>query len=85
MVDGEHTFIHHASAWTVGSLRRALNGVPDNLVVWVSVAEKPGGELPESEYVVIKAEPWYDWGDKRRPPDAFEIGCDYPNGEYPVE
>jgi hypothetical protein len=93
----EELFEHRVTAWTVGELRAALAGVPDDLPISVVTAEEPGSDLAGDEQVVISASPWahIDVGpsgtaeDVRARlasgqvcPDHFEIGCDFPSGQY---
>jgi hypothetical protein len=56
----EELFDHQVTAWTVGQLRAALEGVPDELPVRVITAEEPGSDLAGEEQVVISAAPWAD-------------------------
>jgi len=51
---GEQPYEHVVDAWTVGQLRAALVGLPDDLPVIVDVAEEPGGDTVD-EQVVISA------------------------------
>lgn len=44
MHDVEIAYEHHVAAWTVGQLRAALEGIPDDYPVQVMVAEIPGGD-----------------------------------------
>lgn len=37
-------FEHKVDAWTVGLLRNALSGLPDDMPILVDVAEEPGGD-----------------------------------------
>lgn len=39
-------FEHVAHAWTVGRLREALAGLPDDLPIIVDVAEEPHPRVP---------------------------------------
>lgn len=91
--DDEELFDHQVSAWTVGQLRAALAGLPDDLPVSVLVSEEPGGEFAD-EQVVISAAPWARVNnataeDVRRKlasgelqPDHFEISVEFPSGQY---
>ena len=81
MSDDEELFTRTVRAWTAGELRKALEGVPDEFLVRVFVAEEPGGDLAD-EQVVISAAPWNDQGAKDVPPDHFEISCEFPSGQY---
>jgi Family of unknown function (DUF6225) len=82
MSEDEELFTHTVRAWTAGELRKALEGVPDDFPVTVVTAEEPGSELAGDEQVVISAGPWNVQGAKGVPPDHFEIGTEFPSGEY---
>ncbi len=43
MSHDEELFTHAVNAWTVGDLRKALDGAPDDLPLIVFVADEPGG------------------------------------------
>jgi hypothetical protein len=81
----EELFDHQVTAWTVGELRKALDGVPDHMPVRVVVAEAPGSDLAGDEQVVIDAGPWTANGippSETVPPDHFAISCEFPSGQY---
>ena len=82
MSDDEELFDHQVRAWTVGELRKALEGVPDDFPVTVVTAEEPGSLYAGSEQVVISAGPWNERGADDVPPDHFEISCEFPSGQY---
>lgn len=42
-------FEHAVQAWTVGQLRDALAGLPDDLPIIVDVAEEPGGDTVQEQ------------------------------------
>lgn len=85
---------HEASAWTVGQLRKALAGFPDDMPVRVAPLEEPGGELEAPLQVVTNSE---IRGPAGSPPGGGQAGgdgdglaggyvtleCDFPSGEYP--
>jgi hypothetical protein len=83
---------HEVSAWTVGQLRKALAGFPDDMPVRVAPLEEPGGELEAPLQVVTSAEvrAFADAsGDVRPAPPGGELSgdyvtleCDFPSGEY---
>jgi hypothetical protein len=58
--DDEELFDHQVTAWTVGQLRTALAGLPDDMPVRVVPADEPGGEVTGDDQVVISAGPWAD-------------------------
>jgi hypothetical protein len=60
MAHYEELFDHQVTAWTVGQLRTALDGVPDDLPVRIITAEEPGGKLAGPDQVMIGAAPWAD-------------------------
>lgn len=79
----EESFEHQVKAWTVGQIRAALAGLPDDLPVIVDVAEEPGGELSDEQVVTnvgfgygidAAGEPYVG-----RP---LRIGCEFPTGTY---
>jgi Family of unknown function (DUF6225) len=83
--DDEELFCHQVTAWTAGELRRALHGVPDDMPVYVVIADEPGSELAGDEQVVIDAGPWTADGippSETVPPDHFAISCEFPSGQY---
>lgn len=90
--DGEAELAHEVEAWTVGQLREAMAGLPDDMPVTVLVSEEPGGEFAD-EQVVVSAAPWSRQGrtaDEVRAklasgelqPDHLEIGLEFPSGRY---
>jgi hypothetical protein len=58
LTEGEELFGHQVTAWTAGQLRKALEGVPDDMPVTVVTAEEPGSDIAGDEQVVISAAPW---------------------------
>ena len=46
------TVDHVADAWTVGRLRAALEGLPDDLPIIVDAAEEPGGDLVDEQVII---------------------------------
>lgn len=92
--ESEELFDHHVTAWTVGQLREALEGVPDDLPICVIPAEEPGGDVSAEEQVIFGAAPWADAdatsADEIRDrlareellPDHFEISLEFPSGQY---
>jgi Family of unknown function (DUF6225) len=84
-VNDEELFDHQVTAWTVGQLRSALDGVPDGMPVRVVPADELGSDLAGDEQVVISAGPWTAEGippSETVPPDHFEISCEFPSGQY---
>lgn len=82
MSEDEELFDHHVTPWTAGQLRKALEGVPDDMPVTVVTAEEPGSDLAGEEQVIIDAALWNVRGIKEEPPDHFEIGLEFPSGQY---
>jgi hypothetical protein len=95
--EDEEEFDHIVTAWTVGKLRQALEGLPDGMPVTVMTAEEPGSEFTGDEQVIISAAPWasvdigpYGTADDVRAklasgelqPDHFEISLEFPPGRY---
>jgi hypothetical protein len=81
MSHDEELFTHTVNAGTVGDLPKALDGAPDDLPPIVFVADEPGGNTVD-EQVVTGAGLRNDKGPEGAPPDSFEIGCEFPSGEY---
>jgi Family of unknown function (DUF6225) len=84
-VNDEELFDHQVTAWTAGELRRALDGVPDDMPIRVVPADEPGSDFADDEQVVISAGLWTAEGvppSETVPPDHFEIGCEFPSGQY---
>jgi len=96
MAEDEELFHHEVTPWTVGDLRRALDGLPDHLPVVVNIAEDPGGDTA-LEQVITGA----GFGTIRRRvgpgeyvdevgPDGYidevdstlGIDCQFPTGDY---
>ena len=74
--DDEELFDHQVTAWTVGDLRKALEGVPDDFSVIVVTADEPGGEFVGDEQVIISAAPWISaeaWPRSGPVPDSAEV------------
>lgn len=94
MSGDEELFTHTVTAWTVGQLRKALEGVPDNLPVRIIPAEEPGGDVAADDQVIIGAGAWVDvpgvtasdvraaLADGTIPPRVFEISTEFPSGKY---
>ena len=89
----EIEFEHVVKAWTVGDLRKALEGVPDDVQLVIETAEKPGGDVAGPTQVVIAAAYVKDW----IPPDfskgesaghfedrrtTFQLNAEFPSGTY---
>ncbi len=75
---------HEVRPWTVGQLRAALQGLPDELPLVVQLAEEPGGDLVAEQVVTDAGFGTIDWGDDRGEDvdRRFAICCDFPTGEY---
>lgn len=86
----QESFQHDVAVWTVGQLRAALDGVPDEARVRVFLAEEPGGDTADEQVVYGAAHEdriWYPDGQAyepaRRPEDGwFTISAEFPSGEY---
>lgn len=68
MPEPDEEFDHEVTPLTTGDLRRALEGVPDDMPVKVYPAEEPGGDTPADEQVIVGAAPWVSG-------DAWPRGC----------
>jgi hypothetical protein len=92
--DDDGLFDHQVTAWTVGQLRTAFAGLPDDLPVRVIPADEPGSDAAGPDQVVISAPPWSDAGaesaDEMRAklasgelqPVHLEISGEFPSGQY---
>lgn len=80
----EELYQHRVQPWTVGQLRAALAGLPEDLPLIVDVAEEPGGEMVGRQVVIGAGFGTVDWGDERGEDvdRRFAIGCEFPPGEY---
>lgn len=82
----EEPFEHTIQPWTVGDLRRAIEGVPDETRIKVNVAETPGGDTCDEQVLYEAGFGRYRMGDD--PPDTwrtdavFGLDCDFPPGTY---
>ena len=77
------TFNHVADAWTVGRLRAALEGLPDDLPVIVDVAEEPGGDLVDEQVIINVGFGHGVAGDGIEfIGRELRIGCEFPTGTY---
>lgn len=70
----EEEFTHTVAPLTVGQLRQALEGLPDDTPVEVDPAEEPGGQLSGDAQVVIDVAGGVD--------GVLYISTDYPSGIY---
>ena len=77
----EELFNHEVTAWTVGDLRKAMEGVPDGLPLRVFIPVGPGAD-PTLEQVVHDAAPWDEVNGGAENPDCFTIERDFPPGQY---
>jgi len=86
--DGRFLHRHEAREWTVGRLRLALAGVPDELPLRVLVPDEPGGDCEVRivydatvmDVAALDLRPAEQLGESRRL--WFEICCDYLAGGY---
>lgn len=77
------SFEHVAEAWTVGRLREALEGLPDDLPVIVDVAEEPGGDLVDEQVIINVGFGHGVAGDGSEfIGRELRIGCEFPTGTY---
>jgi hypothetical protein len=84
MDPAEELYQHRVQPWTVGQLRAALAGLPEDLPLLVQVAEEPGGDTVGEQVVISAGFGTIDWGDERgeEVDRRFAIGCEFPSGEY---
>lgn len=74
---------HQVTPWTVGQLRAALAGLPDDLPLVVIVAEDPGGELAEDQVVIDAGFGTGTTGEGEEfVGREFQICCEFPSGTY---
>lgn len=74
---------HVADAWTVGRLRAALEGLPDDLPIIVDVAEEPGGDLVDEQVIIHVGFGHGVAGDGSEfIGRELRIGCEFPTGTY---
>jgi len=86
--DGRFRHRHEVREWTVGRLRLALAGVPDELPLRVLVPDEPGGDCEVRivydatvmDVAALDLRPAEQLGESRRL--WFEICCDYLAGGY---
>ena len=67
----EELFNHEVTAWTVGDLRKAMEGVPDGLPLRVFIPVDPGAD-PTLEQVVHDAAPWDEVNGGAENPDLLD-------------
>jgi hypothetical protein len=90
----EVQYEHTVKAWTVGDLRRALDGIPDEVALVIETAETPGSDFPGPGQVIIGGEWLPDWvppniaaGERQGHYDdnartTFQLATDFPSGTY---
>lgn len=79
----EEEYHHLVDAWTVGQLRAALDGLPDELPIIVDVAETPGGDLVDEQVVIHVGFGHGTTGDgEEYVGRELRIGCEFPSGRY---
>lgn len=77
------TVEHVADAWTVGRLRAALVGLPDEMPIIVDVAEEPGGDLVDEQVIIHVGFGHGVAGDGSEfIGRELRIGCEFPTGTY---
>ena len=83
MNDQEELFRHEVTPWTVGRLRQALAGLPDDLPLEVMVADKPGGMTEDLQVLVDVG---YAHGTRGDGTEfigrELQLSCDFPAGQY---
>lgn len=81
--DDEELFHHRVQAWTVGQLRRSLDGLPDDLPLVANMATEPGGQFVNTQVVISASFGPVVNGDGSEDIDRTPaIGCEYPTGDY---
>jgi hypothetical protein len=92
MGEREEVFHHKPKAvLTIGDLRRALEGLPDDVQLKVATPDSPGNSIPghdawEDRWVVIEAirevDDWQDGLGHDHHDDHLIIWCDFPEDDY---
>lgn len=84
MRDDEELFDHVVVPWTVGDLRKALEGLPDDLPLQVNLAEEPGGDTCDTQVVTGAGFAAITWGDERgeQIDRTLSLECEFPTGRY---
>lgn len=82
-MDSEEQFEHVVDPWTVGQLRAALAGLPDDLPIVIDVAVEPGGDMV-TEQVLIHVGFGHGIDGQGEPfvGRALRLGCEFPTGTY---
>ena len=79
----EELYRHEVRPWTVGQLRSALAGLPEDLPLIVHVAEEAGGDDVDRQVVIAAGGVLGRKGDRLdETPYEFQIDCEFPSGEY---
>lgn len=74
---------HQVTPWTVGQLRAALEGLPDDLPLEVMVAEEAGGDFAERQVVIGAGFGLGTTGEGEEfVGREFQISCEFPSGTY---
>jgi hypothetical protein len=80
--DGEELFRHEVTPWTVGQLRAALAGLPDDTPLQVNYAEEPGGKFVSTQVVIGAGFGSSTMNGVTTDDREFSIDCEFPSGEY---
>lgn len=79
----QQPYDHSVTPWTVGQLRTALEGLPEDLPVLVDVAEEPGGDgVVEQVIVDVGFGHGVDLEGQEYVGRDLRIGCEFPSGTY---
>lgn len=84
MPEREIPYEHTVKAWTVGDLRRALDGIPDDTPLEISTLEDPSSSprkpVLEADRQVVTSTGWEQIPDD--PASAvYLLMCDFPSGD----
>ena len=83
MTDDEELFHHEVTPWTVGQLREALRGLPDETPLEVAYAEEPGGDSVSTQVLIGADFGVGRWGSGEEfISREFQLLCEFPTGDY---
>jgi Family of unknown function (DUF6225) len=80
--DSEELFHHEVTPWTVGQLRKALQGLPGYLPIRVLYAEEPGGDTAAEQVLIGAGFGTGTIDDGSQYGRDFLLSCEYSSGEY---
>lgn len=79
----DEAFEHVVERWTVGQLRTALQGLPDDMPVVVHVAEEPGGDTADEQIIThADTDAFVARDGTEYAAGELQIQCEFPTGTY---